>query len=77
MLLAKSGCACVCRDKRQNWKARLAHVCSETNSGIGETLLLLHSRLSLLSIDIDCDRRGEQFPCVLYTECPSTKKYSF
>ena len=41
------------------------HVYTETNGGIGETLL--HSRLSLLSIDIDCDRIGEQFPSVLYS----------
>ena len=42
------------------------HVCiaTETNGGIGETLL--HSRLSLLLIDMDCDHIGEQFPCVLY-----------
>ena len=38
----------------------LARVYTETNGGIGETLL--HSRLSLLSIDMDCDRIGEQFP---------------
>ena len=42
----------------------LAHVCTETNGGIGE--MLLHLRLSLLSIDMECDRIGEQFPCILY-----------
>ena len=43
----------------------LVRVYTETNGGIGETLL--HSRLSLLSIDMDCDRIGEQFPCILYS----------
>ena len=39
----------------------LAHVYTETNGGIGETLL--HLRLSLLSIDMDCDSIGEQVLC--------------
>ena len=43
----------------------LTHVYTETNGGIGE--MLLHSRLSLLSIDMDCDCIEEQFPCVLYS----------
>ena len=40
------------------------HVYTETNGGIGE--MLLHSRLSLLS-NMDCDRIGEQFLCILYS----------
>ena len=46
----------------------LARVYTETNGtygGIGQ--MLLYSRLSLLSIDMDCYRIGEQFPCVLYS----------
>ena len=42
-------------------------VYTETNGAygrIGETLRL---RLSLLLIDMDYDRIGEQFPCVLYS----------
>ena len=41
----------------------LACVYTETNGGIEETL---HSRLSLLLIDMDCNLIGEQFPCILY-----------
>ena len=43
----------------------LARVYTETNGGIGE--MLLHSRLSLLLIDMDCYHIGEQFPCILYS----------
>ena len=42
--------------------------------GIGETSL--HSRLSLLSIDMDCNRIGKQFLCVLYSVILQRKIHS-
>ena len=55
----------------------LASVYTETNGGIEETLL--HSRLSLLSIDMDCDRIGEHAVSLCTVQCRrhSTKKNSF
>ena len=53
----------MCRDKWQNWA--LAPVYTETNgagNSVGE--MLLHSRLSRLLIDMNCDCIGEQFPSV-------------
>ena len=44
------------------FKQAAAHVYTETNGGIGETLL--HLRLSLLSIDMDCGSMRKHFPYV-------------
>ena len=63
--------ACVYRDKQQNWSA-CACVYTETNGRIGETLL--HSRLSLLLIDMDVCRRAISLHTVY---CHSTKENSF
>ena len=56
------------------WIGALARVYTETNGRIGETLL--HSRLSLLLIDVDCDRIREQFTGILYSIILQKNRFS-